>query len=243
MAKLLSYPLSVLYYLVFGGILVLFDGLQRITYLFGYQAHKICVDVLNFFLLRGLNLLGTRFVFDMPFALEKNQSYIIVANHQSTYDIPPLIWCFRKVHPKFVGKKELGKGIPSISFNLRNGGAVLIDRKNPKQALEKIKAFGERTAKAHRSAIIFPEGTRSRNHKPRPFRYAGLMQLAEVMPNAKLLGVSISNSWKITRYGSFPLGIGTKMILKVHPPIAIPKEDIADTLRQLEEKIKASVLA
>lgn len=242
MAKLISYLLSVLYYLVFGFILILFDGIQRLCYLFGYQAHKNSVDVLNFFLLRGLNLLGTRIVFDMPFGLEKDQSYIIVANHQSTYDIPPLIWFFRKVHPKFVGKKELGKGIPSISFNLKHGGSVLIDRKNPKLALKHIKAFGERLATTHRSAVIFPEGTRSRNHEPRPFRYAGLMQLAEVMPNAKLLGVSISHSWKITRYGSFPMGVGTKMILKVHPPIAIPKDDIADTLRQLEEKIKASVL-
>lgn len=242
MARLLSYPLSALYYLVFGSILLLFDGLQRLCFLFGYQAHKKSVDVLNLFLLKCLNIIGTRFVFDMPFALEKNQSYIIVSNHQSTYDIPPLIWYFRKVHPKFVGKQELGKGIPSISFNLKHGGSVLIDRKNPKQAIEKIKAFGEQLAATHRSAVIFPEGTRSRNHEPRPFRYAGLMQLAKVMPNAKLLGVTINHSWKISRHGLFPLGIGTKMILKVHPPIAIPKEGVADTLRQLEEKIKASVL-
>jgi len=68
------------------------------------------------------------------------------------------------------------------------------------------------------------------------------MQLVEVMPNAKLLGVTINHSWKISRHGSFPLGIGTKMVLKVHSPIAIPKEGIADTLSQLEEQIKASVL-
>ncbi len=73
MAKLISYPLSVLYYLVFGFILVLFDGIQRVCFLVSYQAHKKSVDVLNFFLLRGLNMLGTRIVFDMPFKLEKKQ--------------------------------------------------------------------------------------------------------------------------------------------------------------------------
>ncbi len=237
MAKLLSYPLSVLYYLVFGGILVLFDGLQRITHLFGYHAHKVCVDVLNFFLLRGMNLLGTRIVLDMPFVLEKNQSYIIVANHQSTYDIPPLIWFFRKVHPKFIAKKELGKGIPSISFNLKKGGAVLIDRKNPQQALVAVKKFGEQLAETKRSAIIFPEGTRGKTHMPRPFRYAGLLQLMEVMPDAKLVGVSISNSWKITRNGSFPLGIGVKMIFSVHPPVAIPETNKEAVLKNLEATI------
>jgi 1-acyl-sn-glycerol-3-phosphate acyltransferase len=70
-----------------------------------------------------------------------------------------------------------------------------------------------------------------------------LTQLAKAMPNAKLVGISISNSWKITRYGSFPLGIGAKMILKVHPPIAIPKDNIADTLVMLEKKIKVSILS
>jgi len=243
MAKLLSYPLSVLYYLIFGSILVIFDVLQRITYLFGYQAHKICVDVLNFFLLRGLHFLGTRIVFNMPFDLEKNQSYIIVANHQSTYDIPPLIWYFRKTHPKFVGKKELGKGIPSISFNLKKGGSVLIDRKNPKQALVAIKAFGEELTATRRSAIIFPEGTRSKNHEPRPFKYSGLLQLMKVMPDAQLLGVSISNSWKITRYGTLPLGLGTKMILTVHPPVTIPKENKEEVLKTLEATIAKGIQA
>ncbi|MGB0357182.1 MAG: lysophospholipid acyltransferase family protein [Flavobacteriaceae bacterium] len=243
MAKLLSYPLSVLYYPLFGSILVLFDILQRITYLFGYQAHKICVDVLNFFLVHGLYVLGTRVVFDMPFSLEKNQSYIIVANHQSTYDIPPLIWFFRKVHPKFIAKKELGKGVPSISFNLKNGGSVLIGRKNPKQALVSIKAFGEQLAATHRSAIIFPEGTRSKNHEPQPFKYAGLLMLMKAMPEAKLVGVSISNSWKITRYGSFPLGIGSKMVLTAHPPVDIPEENKEKVLKALEATIGKGIQA
>lgn len=243
MAKLITYPLSVIYYLVFGGLLVLFDGLQRLTYLFGYQAHKKCVDILNFFLLRGLNLLGTRIVFNMPFKLDKNQSYIVVANHQSIYDIPPLIWYLRKLHPKFVGKKELGKGIPSISFNLKNNGSLLIDRKNPKQAIAQLKAFGERLAATNGSAVIFPEGTRSKTHKPRPFKQAGVLQLMETMPNAKLLGVSISNSWKLLRYGAFPMGVGVKMIVTVHPPVTIPKENKALVLKELEETIVTNIEA
>ncbi len=243
MTKLIAYPLSVLYYFFFGGFLILFEGIQRLCFLYSPQAHKVSVDVLNFFLLRTLNILGTRIIFDMPFELDKNQSYIFVANHQSTYDIPPLIWYLRKIYPKFVGKKELGNRIPSISFNLKKNGSVLIDRKKPKQALQQLKIFGEHLAKNNDSAVIFPEGTRSRNHKPRPFRYAGLTQLAKAMPNAKLVGISISNSWKITRYGSFPMGIGAKMILKVHPPIAIPKDNFAETLIALEEKIKGSIQA
>ena len=40
-----------------------------------------------------------------------------------------------RTHPKFISKKELGRGFPSVSYNLRVGGSALIERKNPRQAL------------------------------------------------------------------------------------------------------------
>lgn len=242
MAKLISYPLSVLYYLLFGFTLILFDGIQRICYfILGFKAHRASIIALNFFLLRCLNILGTRFVFECPFTLEKNQPYIFVANHQSTYDIPPLIWYLRKAYPKFVGKKELGKGIPSISFNLRNGSAVLIDRKNPKQALQDIKAFGEKLAETNSSIVIFPEGTRSNSAKPRTFRLGGLKQLIDAMPEAKLVGITINNSWKLSRYGYFPMGAGAKIKLKLHTPVDCPRDNVMETLQQLEKTITADI--
>lgn len=242
MAKLISYPLSVLYYLLFGFTLILFDGIQRICYfVLGFKAHRASIIALNFLLLRCLNILGTRFVVNCPFELEKNQSYIFVANHQSTFDIPPLIWYLRKAYPKFVGKKELGKGIPSISFNLRNGSAVLIDRKKPKQALQDIKAFGEKLAATNGSIVIFPEGTRSNSAKPRAFRLGGLKQLIDVMPEAKLVGITINNSWKLSRYGYFPMGVGAKITLKMHIPVDCPRDNVMETLQQLEKNIIAEI--
>ncbi len=242
MAKLISYPLSVLYYLLFGFTLILFDGIQRICYFaLGFKAHRASIIALNFLLLRCLNILGTRFVVNCPFVLEKNQSYIFVANHQSTYDIPPLIWYLQKAYPKFVGKKELGKGIPSISFNLRNGSAVLIDRKKPKQALQDIKAFGEKLAATNGSIVIFPEGTRSNSAKPRAFRLGGLKQLMDVMPEAKLVGITINNSWKLSRYGYFPMGVGAKITLKMHTPVDCPRDNVMETLQQLEKNIIAEI--
>src|SRR5690606_11759769 len=127
--KLLAYPLSVVFYFFFFLTLVVFHPIQWISLnLGGYKAHKRSVDILNFFLLRCLNLLGTKFYFDNPQQLPTDRSCIFVANHQGTYDIPPIIWHLRQQHPKFVSKKELGKGIPSISYNLRHGGSILIDR-------------------------------------------------------------------------------------------------------------------
>ena len=135
MKKIFSYPLSVVFYLFFGLTLVIFHGLQWLSFnLSGYQAHKKSVDLFNFFLLRCLNLVGTRFQYNNKFTFDKNRPHIIVSNHQSMFDIPPIIWYMRQLHPKFISKKELAKGIPGISYNLRHGGSVLIDRKNPDYA-------------------------------------------------------------------------------------------------------------
>jgi 1-acyl-sn-glycerol-3-phosphate acyltransferase len=92
MKKFMSYPLSLLFYLCFGSLLVLFHGVQWIALnTFGYTAQKKSVDLLNFFILRCLTLLGTRIKFEYEAPLPENGSVIFVANHQSTYDIPPLI--------------------------------------------------------------------------------------------------------------------------------------------------------
>ncbi len=168
MYKIIAILFSSVFYLCFGLLLSIFHGIQIVTLaLLGYQAHKVSVDILNFFLLRCLNILGTRIHFNNAFDLPTNRPLIIVANHQNTFDIPPLIWYLRKHHLKFVSKKELGRGIPSVSFNLRNGGSALIDRKNPRQAVDEIDRHAQLLSKNNWSTLIFPEGTRSKTGIPK----------------------------------------------------------------------------
>ena len=237
MKKLFAYPLSALYYFIFGSILVIFHGLQWLSfYGLGYTAHKLTLDFLNYLILRCLNLLGTRVVFDLMEELPVKQSIIFVVNHQSTYDIPPIIWYLRKFHPKFISKKELGKGIPSVSFNLRHGGSVLIDRKKTKLALNQIKAFGKRLHKKNYSAVIFPEGTRSRNGIPKKFQKSGLLCLFESMPEAVVVPISVGNSWKFGRNNYFPMPLGVKLHLTVHIPKKIDHENTLDFIERLEKE-------
>jgi 1-acyl-sn-glycerol-3-phosphate acyltransferase len=47
MQKLIAYPLSIIYYLLFGTTLVIFEVIQWVCFnLFGYSAHKKSVDAL-----------------------------------------------------------------------------------------------------------------------------------------------------------------------------------------------------
>lgn len=224
----------------FGLCLVIFHPIQWICFnVFGYQAHKKSVDYLNFFLVKCTNILGTTYLFENLNSIPKNVPLIVVANHQSMYDIIAIIWYMRRYHCKFVSKKELGSGIPSVSYNLRHGGSVLIDRKDPKQAIPTIKGLSEYIEKNTRSAVIFPEGTRSKTGKPKEFAQSGLKILCKYAPSAYVVPISINNSWKMVRFGAFPMGLGNRLTFTIHEPMAV--KDYA--FEELIQKTEAAVVS
>src|SRR5690606_10867228 len=122
MRKVIGYILSPIHYLAFGFFLLLFHPLQWLSLkLGGYSAHKKTVDIFNLFLISSYYLLGNNVHFTQRFDLPTDRPILFISNHQSMYDIPPLIFFLRKHHAKFISKIELTKGIPSISFNLKHG--------------------------------------------------------------------------------------------------------------------------
>ncbi|MCL9769551.1 1-acyl-sn-glycerol-3-phosphate acyltransferase [Flavobacterium sp. HXWNR69] len=239
MEKILSYPLSIIYYLLFGLWLLVFHPIQWVCLnVFGYNAHRLSVAYLNWFLVRTAHFLGTTYHIKGMENVPENQPLIIVANHQSLHDITTIIWFLRKTHPKFISKIELGKGIPSVSYNLKHGGSALIDRKDPKQALPEIKKVAELINNNNYAVVIFPEGTRSKTGTPKPFAVNGLKMLYKFAPDAYFLPVTINNSWKITKFGTFPLGLGTSLELIVHKPLKISDHSFEDILENTETIIK-----
>lgn len=242
MEKLISYPISVIYYLCFGLWLVIFHPIQWVCLnVFGYQAHKKSVDYLNFFLVRCTNLLGTTYTFKNIDSIPKGVPILFVANHQSMYDIIGIIWYLRKFHPKFVSKKELGKGVPSVSYNLRNGGSVLIDRNDPKSAIVEIRKLSEYVEKHQRSAVIFPEGTRSKTGKPKEFAQSGLKILYKYAPSAYVVPIAINNSWKMVKFGAFPMGLGNNLEFIIHNPMAVKDFSFDEIMKKTESAIVNSI--
>ncbi|MFA9187215.1 lysophospholipid acyltransferase family protein [Flavobacterium sp. FBOR7N2.3] len=238
MQKLISYPISVIYYLCFGLTLVIFHPIQWVCLnVFGYQAHKKSVDYLNFFLLKCTNLVGTTYKFENRDSIPQGVPLIFVANHQSMYDIVAMIWYLRRSHCKFVSKKELGKGIPSVSYNLRHGGGALIDRKDPKQAIPEIKKLSEYIERNKRSAVIFPEGTRSKTGKPKEFAPTGLKILCKSAPSAYIIPVSINNSWKMVKFGFFPVGLGNHLTFVIHKPLKVSEYNFPELMEKTESAV------
>lgn len=229
MSKLFGYILTPVFYIFFGLMLCIFHPIQWICFkFFGYKAHKVSVDILNFFLTYCQIFLCNSISFKNQYDLPTDRPIIFAANHQSMYDIPSLIWFLRKHSAKFISKIELTKGIPSISINLRLGGGANINRKDNKQAISEIIKLGRRMKENNWSTVIFPEGTRSKDGQLKTFQFGGIATILKVVPNALVVPVAIENSWKIVRFGMFPLTTGNALkwtVLKpIEPGIKTPNE-------------------
>jgi len=92
---------------------------------------------------------------------------VYVSNHQSWFDIFLLAGLI-PTQVRFVSKKELAR-IPILGRAMKSAGHIFIDREN------RQKAFGaydeaSNVIKHGMSAIVFPEGTRSRTGEMQPFK-------------------------------------------------------------------------
>lgn len=242
MSKVFGYVLSPIFYLFFGLMLCIFHPIQWLNHkLFGYKAHKLSVDILNFFLTYCQLFLCNSINFKNEWELPTDRPIIFASNHQSMYDIPTLIWFLRKYHAKFISKIELTKGIPSISINLRLGGGANIDRKDNKQAIAEIIKLGRRMKENNWSTVIFPEGTRAKDGLMKTFHYGGISTLLKVVPNALVVPIAIENSWKIVRYGMFPLTTGNALKWTVLKPIEPEGKTPNDITLEVETVIRKAM--
>lgn len=239
MKKFLGYILSPLHHLLFFLILIVFQPIQWLSLkLGGYEAHKKSVDILNFFLVSAYYVLGCSVKFINHQNLPTDRPIIFAANHQSMYDIPPLIWFLRKHHAKFISKIELTKNIPSISFNLKYGGGANIDRSDRKQSLMEIMKLGQRMKDNNWSAVIFPEGTRSKNGMMKDFQLGGIATLLKKAPNALIVPVAIEDSWKIVKYGTVWLNTFIPIKFTVLKPIEPAGKDVEAVIKEAELSVR-----
>ncbi len=242
MNKLLGYIFSPLHYISFGLFLCIFHPVQWLALkLGGYSAHKRSVDLLNLCVIGTYYLVGGRVSFRNTYDLPTGRPIIFIANHQSMYDIPPLIWFLRKYHAKFISKIELTRGIPSISFNLKHGGGANIDRKDSKQSIAEIIKLATRMKQNNWSTVIFPEGTRSKNGRLKPFAVGGIAAILKKCPQALVVPIAIRGSWKLVRYGAFPLSFGEKMTWTVLEPIEPAEKNAEDIVAEAENRIREVV--
>lgn len=243
MKKFFGYILTPFFYLSFGLLLIIFHPIQWLSLkIGGYACHKKSVDLLNLFLTYSYYVLGNSITFIDNKNLPSDRPIIFVANHQSTFDIPPLIYFLRRFHGKFISKIELAKaGIPSISFNLKHGGAANIDRKDSKQSISEILKLANNMKQKNWSAFIFPEGTRTKTGKMKHFSVGGIATLVKKNPNALIVPIAIKGSYEMVQYGSYPLNTFTPLSWEVLDPLPTEGLSMEEIVQLAEDTIRQKV--
>lgn len=219
----------------FLAILFLFDPLLRVTFLFGQKAFHKSASLMCKLLHGIVYLTFSRIQIEGREIPDPGQRYLIVINHQSLLEGILPVSVLGALRPVFICKKELGFGIPSVSFFLRNGQHCLIDRLDAVQSLKELGLTGKRLNAGEVSPVFLPEGTRSKDGRLLRFKRAGLVQLMDRAPDCPVLPVLIDGG-----YALFPKGFGwvranTCIKMRILPPMTKePAEDAVEFVERLE---------
>jgi 1-acyl-sn-glycerol-3-phosphate acyltransferase len=158
--------------------------------------------------------------------IKKGQSYVVVSNHQSNYDVF-VLFGWLGIDLKWVIKTELRK-YPVFGYATEKGGNIIIDRSNAKRAYESLQKTKLKVVNGA-SIIMLPEGTRSRTGQLGEFK-KGAFWLAQEL-DLPILPVTITGTRKILPPKTLDLLPG-RATMRIHAPVDIRaySEDSPDRL-------------
>jgi len=241
--RALDWLVTPVFLLAFGVTLLVFDPLQRAARLFGPRPQEVVAGGLQVALVAVFRLAGTRVEAERDPRVLPRTPYLVVANHQSMFDIPLFGALLFSNFPKYVSKRELARWIPSISYNLRRGGNAVIDRSDREGATRAIRQLGRTVRERGVSAVIYPEGTRARRGELGPFKPAGALALMEEAPEVPVLPVAIDGSWRLLRFNLWPVPFGTRVRVRIGAPLKRRPGEEEDDRRVLLARCRSEIEA
>ncbi|MBT8049337.1 MAG: 1-acyl-sn-glycerol-3-phosphate acyltransferase [Xanthomonadales bacterium] len=226
-AWLIFYPIVILSTAVFSTLTIIFAGLVNPEW-----ASRVFAVTWARFL--GF-LTPLHVVVEGSEHAHREQSYVVVSNHQSMYDIL-LIYGWLRLDLKWVMKKELRK-IPAIGIGCEKAGHIFIDRRNPKQASKALSGALSRLGKGI-GILFFPEGTRSNDGRLLRFK-TGAFRLS-VEQGLPILPVTLVGTRDIMPARSLLPFPGTVRLV-IHPPIDPAGRAIDQLLGETREVIRSAM--
>jgi 1-acyl-sn-glycerol-3-phosphate acyltransferase len=169
-------------------------------------------------------------------ALEPDQPYVFMSNHQSVFDVAAIVSTL-PVSFRFVAKREL-TWIPIFGWALVTCGHVIVDRGSRERSVRSLERAAEQV-RSGTNVIIFPEGTRSTTGRLGELKSGGF-HLA-IRAGVPVLPVSVSGSRRITPKKSLRIESGR---IRVHYGAPIPTEQLAVRDRDaLKESVRKAIVA
>lgn len=165
--------------------------------------------------------------------IDKNTSYVFVANHQGAYDIFAVYgWLGHRF--KWMMKKSLRK-ILLVGYSCQKAGHIFVDKSSPAAVRHTIES-AEQSLKNGMSLVIFPEGARTFTGKMGTFK-KGAYQLALEF-HLPLVPVTIDGAFHVLpRTAKLPRP--GRITLTIHPPIPAPESE--DERQQVMEATRCAI--
>lgn len=167
--------------------------------------------------------------------LDPQGSYILVSNHQSTFDIFALLG-YLPIQFRWTAKAELFR-TPFMGWAMSRIGYIPIERSSPKKAYRSMLRAAE-VVRNGVSVIIFPEGTRSPDGNLQPFK-KGVFLLA-LKSRAPILPITIQGTSKIMRKGDWRIYPG-QVRIQIDPPIETAGTP-ADKEEELSQRVRSTLV-
>ena len=167
--------------------------------------------------------------------IRPGQSYVIVANHQSTFDIF-ILYGFLNIDFKWVMKQELRR-VPGIGIGCEKVGHIFIDRSNHAAAMASIEEAKRKTVNGT-SVIFFPEGTRSLDGKIMAFKKGAFKMALDL--ELPILPVTLNGTRNVLPCNTLDIFPG-RVEMKIHEPISV--EGLGDgDIGALMKKVRQTMI-
>lgn len=217
--------------------------LRAIDRLSGHDRMMDAAHMLARVLWKAFSLTGAQLEVSGREHVDPDRRYVIVANHQGFSDVIVLSTVLRDMQPRYVAKRELARGWPSVSYVLEASGSAIIDRRDPAGAIVEIERLGHQAKREGWSVAIFPEGTRAKDGVPRSWKVRGTQALLEATGPCAVLPISLGGGSELFAHNGLPFKADVKMRCHIHPAVDPPGagDDFGEWLEGVRQ-IVASVL-
>jgi len=145
--------------------------------------------------------------------VQPGASYVVMANHQSHFDILAIYGHWRRQF-RWVMKLALRR-VPFLGPACDRVGHVFIDRSDRARAIDSLAKAKDRIVDGV-SILFFPEGTRSPDGRLRLFKKGGFVMARDM--GLEILPVSITGSYRVLPKGTLSLLPG-HIRVTIHPPL------------------------
>ncbi len=187
---------------------------------------------------------GLRVVRQSGPQVELPQRFLILSNHQSLVDIAVLASSFPRHNVRFVAKKELGRGVPGISFMLSHGGHALIDRRGSfRETQAELIKLARASRREEICPLVFPEGTRTREGRVKRFHSAAVRTILahHALP---ALSVAVNGGYRIARLKNLVRNLRGCVyrvrLLSLYPP-PVRRGDVQTMIERAHDEIERQV--